>query len=261
MTSAIPSRGGVRGFERLRLMIAVVVLLSIGCATDKPASSPSLDELGSRITHFYEQPDPAWVGVMIRSSSELHISDDPNAISPTLGFIAAAAQRYPAHVKEWSSIIASLPARDQAVFWRALWLAGIPETREAVDDARRKGLLSPGETLEGTPPPLRLPKVETASDLDFLWGAFFASGDTAYIGRILSVLDWDLPKLQPEYQPVENALIYKLAVLAAAQWSLAANSRQHSLVLQFCRDELRTASEPRASRLREIIRRAEVKNP
>jgi hypothetical protein len=239
------------------LTISIVLLVAAGCAT---RAGILLDpaELNLAMMHFYEEPDPKQISVIIRSISDHQVLEREEAIPPITGFLAVAAQRYPSHVEEWSIVISSLPRSDQLHLWRALWLADIPETHRALARAQETGLI-PGNQPFHAPPSLRSLYVATASDLDALWGAFFASGDTVYVGRIIAVLDWDLQEIEAAYQQDRNAGIYKPGVWSAAKWSLTANSREHASVLQFCRLQLEAAVEPRASLLLEVVANAEAK--
>jgi hypothetical protein len=204
---------------------------------------------------FYRQPDPRQILEFIKSMSEKRILDDPFTIPPMQGFLAVLFQSYPTNVAEWSAAIMALPRHHQMPLWDAVWLANTPEARNALRRAQESGLMDVNrEALGKVPPSLRELEVLTASDLDLLWGAFFGSGDTGYVARIVTVLDWDLKQLEA------LGRVDKLGVSAAAKWGLASNARQHEVVLRFCQEQLLVASEPRASHLREVVRKATARH-
>jgi hypothetical protein len=238
----------------MRLALAIAMLGSLACASRAPVADPHPDDLSGMMMHFYEQPDPQRIEPLLQGLSEQRVLDNPIAIPPVQGFIASAAQRYPDQVAGWARVISTLPASDQAQLWPAIWLAGTDESRAALASARDAGLEAASrQEFENPPPALRTLVVGTPSHMDFLWGAFFASGDTAYLDPILGVLDWDLAEIEKTFYADEARGRYLLAVWTTAQWGLRSNAKHHAAVLTFCQERLETAQEPRASLLRQIV--------
>jgi len=107
------------------------------------------------------------------------------------------------------------------------------------------------------------------SQLDTLWGRFFATGGFAPIERLVTALDYQ--KFQGRLQafkqlnprpPTVPVEVYKDAVYGAAVWSLRANAQQHRLVRDYLAYLMKHPDTPpdRAYQIASIIG-AEVRGP
>lgn len=71
--------------------------------------------------------------------------------------------------------------------------------------------------------------IKTSQDIDKVWGAFFASGDTQYLQKIVNVLE---PKKSFFGKEKQDMSLHK-----AAAWSLGSNMTQHEAVDRFLQNE------------------------
>jgi len=103
------------------------------------------------------------------------------------------------------------------------YLNDFQEKAKKEQDTQTYELIS---TLKKDPPydTMTTPIID-ALDLDMIWASFFATGNEAYIKRIVSVSLQDLVK--------EDALNL---VVVSARWSLRENIRQHTKVRKICED-------------------------
>ena len=103
--------------------------------------------------------------------------------------------------------------------------------------------------LAEPPTSLKEREIESATDLDMLWSAYFATGDKNYVERIINVLPWTHEK--------EDAT--KLLVGVTARWSLAANARRHKPVMTICKKVRKKADDKLKPMLDHVLAEAEGK--
>lgn len=93
------------------------------------------------------------------------------------------------------------------------------------------------EILEGKSELARYVNDDTAVDpakLDIWWMSFFATGDTAYLEKLLEFAGEPMPKDDLD----------KMLVIGAATWSFKSNCRQHKTVREFARSQLKNDMSP-----------------
>ena len=101
------------------------------------------------------------------------------------------------------------------------------------------------ELRADTAPDLTTLDARSPVELDMLWASFFATGDDRYVLRVIRALSAAPQDKSPAI------------VAAAARWSLTANARQHSAVLDVCRKEMPRQPEAVAAVLRDVVAKAE----
>lgn len=120
------------------------------------------------------------------------------------------------------------------------------DVRVFVNEALRRCDTSECARVRGTPYTFT-PEPLSVSALDDHWAAFIATGDTAHVAAVIEAL----PLMEVRGD------IDRLMIGGAARWSLGSNAYQHSRVLQFCKESLRSADEPTKKLLTELIQQAE----
>ena len=202
------------------------------------------------ITYFYGDPKPErLVGFL---DGYVKNPADWAAYPPLVGFFAVTFRRFP----DWIDRL--LPTRFDAktaeTVAAAFRLSGLPPMAQTL----RSQLADAGQDptlraqLANLPTRLEELRIVTATHLDILWGAFFASGDPQYVRMILDFYARtadrshetaiDITKLTvaltggPKETFTEmrakydDATLRELIYAATAQWALISNGRQHPIV-------------------------------
>jgi len=189
------------------------------------------------ITYFYRNPSVERVARIVSYLNTSALLDKPSAEPATIGFLAAAFDRYPKNID--AMIPQGLSARTQGVIALSLRLAG-------------------QETTATGP-----------NEFDMLWGASFATGDPRYASRILARfaaianvdgnaedmltiarsfgagadLHWVTDK-----HGADQAR--ELIIGSSALWALQSNAEQHDFVRALVNDYIRAhPAEPAAKAL------------
>ncbi|MFC1498491.1 hypothetical protein ACFLS1_08495 [Verrucomicrobiota bacterium] len=212
------------------------------------------EDLSNWFTYYYLHPQPGLISVMLQKMESSEMLKDANAQSPVVGFFSVLFQKNEDITLGILQDSLELNYRLRHLLWTAFWLADTSSVKKHfktiqnncgnMDQIRIETLLSKK--------PFKIEKkdIEAPSELDMLWGAFFASGEGKYVERIISVLPW-----------AKEDDIEKLIVGGAANWSLASNSTQHPKVLEICKEEGKEATGVLKDLLEKIIAEAEGKQP
>ncbi len=149
----------------------------LAASTDEATSASGVD-----MTFFYKNPSPERVAKLVVFFNTLNQPDKPSAQPPTIGFLAAAFQKYPADTDKM--IPDGLSATMQGIIAISLRLAG--------QDARAQSLVDHLKATGAAVPDLRYAPLSLdaivasgPNEFDILWGASFASGDPRYALKIL----------------------------------------------------------------------------
>jgi hypothetical protein len=204
--------------------------------------------------YYYRNPRPELSG------GAIIFMDDNNLINSQLkqplfaSFFSIVFSKNPQDIDKFKNTLSVLSPHTKETILQALWLSDTQEARhclqqEAIllkepDSAyiRRLLGLKPYDILS-----MRISKV---SDLDMLWGAFFASGDNRYIKKIIKTLSW--------LESGENQT-NKTAIAKAAVESLINNARRDSYIMRICQQELANTSLTLKTALQKIISQAQDK--
>lgn len=152
--------------------------------------------------------------------------ENENAIAPTVSFVSQVLRRHPELLKGRLDDLPNAPGAQLPHLLDILWLSDTPEAREIL---RTSGH---AEYLERKPSAIGVTKIEKAADLDFCWGWYFATGDTAALDPIVSTLDFgEYSGAAKRYATskkteADRIAAYKEAMFGAAMWSLEANGRE-----------------------------------
>lgn len=142
----------------------------------------------------------------------------------------------PSKIDEWVKSVKFNGKAKEAIV-EAIWLSGNAQIiskifKKAPDYAK----LTPTPLLNM---PIKLPK-----DLDMMWAAFFVSGNVSYVKKIIDVLDENIH--------IANDKTMVMAMHKAAEWSLGANIKEHTLVYRTVKKEINTRTGKVKNKLKEI---------
>ena len=232
----------------------LVIALAVGAAavsirntailaapTDEAAPASEVD-----MTYFYKNPSPERVAKLIVYFNTLNQLDKQSAQPPTIGFLAAAFQRYPTDIDKM--IPEGLSATMQGIVATSLRLAGQDAKAQLLaDHLRATG--APAPDLRYVPLSLDAVVAAGPSEFDLLWGASFASGDPRYTLKILDHFA-AIANVDGNFEDMVNiAHSYgtgadmhwvaqkrgadkarELITQSAALWALYSNSLQHEFI-------------------------------
>lgn len=142
-----------------------------------------------------------------------------NALPPIEGFVSQVLHRYPSMIRGRFDNLSEYPEDQREIIQRILWLSDTKEAR------------SIGAYAGNAPPGIAGWKIQTGGDLDFCWGWFFATGDTAALDAIISALDLGkdagaLKKFPTSAQTdADRQAAMNDAIFEAAMWSLTSIGR------------------------------------
>lgn len=219
--------------------------------TDVTDEAP-LDETDQFLTYFYLRPRPDQFVQVYRAIAEgLEFQVDANF--PSLSaFFGHVMRQYPERIGKWSEDLSSLPVSYLPILYYSLGMADTDESREALKRLADKTTGTDQRIIyrvlgQGLPSSLTM-EVRTGKDLDMLWGAFLATGDSRYVRRVIETLGKNIPV---------TAKGEGIVLGGAAEWSLRSNAWSHSRVLETCRAEIKSASPALAGELGKIVKETE----
>lgn len=238
----------------MRWIVAFAALVTIvaGVATAASAQtagatrrSPDAAVLGASMAHYYEKPFDILEFV---SQWERLPGVRPEGL---VGFLAGIATKQSSLVKPL--VTAKLEPRTQAAVVEGLRLGGrVTEARAA---AQSWGWPADKMAQITELPPLTGMRAQSAGQLDAMWGAFFATGDTAYVRPILNFYVFTATRRDVDAQDIVEIakahyrrsadgnekvkaiagkypqdVFIRMVHASSALWSLASNSSQHTRV-------------------------------
>jgi hypothetical protein len=183
--------------------------------TLRPPRTP--EEFDQFVNKYYANPHPERIAgaiVTLTSSGVLQIDA---AVLPITSFFSEIFLANPERLPEWTTVIDKQPGLARAVLDSALaW-------------SKAGGVL-------------QLPRsVQLVGDL--YWGAFFASGNPAYVKKLVGLAGFASEQ--------NDALTW--AAGSMTKFLLARNSRQHALLRSILEDEKRTADKATRDLINEIL--------
>ena len=170
--------------------------------------------------------DEFWKKVVAEKTLE-----NTNATAPTVGFASQVLHRHPELLKGRLERLQGIPEAQLKQVLNLLWLSDSAEAREILKENGH------AESLALTPPAIASTQIREASDLDFCWGWFFATGDNTALDPIISALDFDeFAGAAKRYATskktkADQDAAYKDAMFSAAMWSLEANAKEDRKIL------------------------------
>lgn len=162
------------------------------------------------MTYFYRSGDLTTVPAILRSQEAKGVLKRKNARPPTIGFLAALLSRHSEYADAWLS--EDFEKDTQYVLAVALTFSG--KRAKAIEYVQEKGWGPEMVTqLKRLPISLIDFPVQTATDLDIMWGASFATGDVLYVNRILDMFSTNI---QSGIFEIEDLLFLRKAKSSAS---------------------------------------------
>ena len=227
----------------LSLLIGCILVIQPLAAQQLSQNEQSLIESNS---YYYLYRDNSKVDGFLQWLQDSKKLDQSHRVQNyPVGFLAVVFAENPNQLQGWI-LNHTFTGNIKETIEKALWLSGNSKMITALFGE------IPGYTRSTAPSLLSL-KLTRAEDLDMMWGAFSASGNVAYVNKVIDVLDDKFPLTGDESMD-------KLTRDAAA-WSLGSNMRQHELVDRLIHKELTVRSDLVKKKLQTIVERYGKRNP
>jgi hypothetical protein len=183
------------------------------------------DDHNQWLQHFYQTKDIGQFDGYWNMVVTQRLLEKSNAISPIVGFTSQLLHRYPALIKGRFDDPSLYPENQREIIYSILWLSDTNEGGAILNSHK-------DNPFQGKQPPrIASWQIKSAGDLDFCWGWFFATGDTAAVDAVISALDLgkDAGALK-KYPTSAKAQADKRAamndaIFGAAMWSLGSIGR------------------------------------
>lgn len=182
----------------------VIFLAATPCLASNELNEISSDnDLNSFFVTYYQHPKPELISPAIKylGSNNL-ISKNKDIVAPLTSFFSVVFSNNPISRSEWISLI-----EKQEPQTRTTLLNAIDSSPEQLAEQAKSGM----------------------EKNDIYWFAFFASGDTSFVGKILDQL---------KYLDERKELGLFLTA-ATAEWSLASNAQSHPIVKAMLESQMR----------------------
>ena len=193
------------------------------------------DEYNAWLKHFYQTQDIGPFDGYWQQVIKQDMLTNRNQASPILGFASQVFHQHPALMNGRVDDLTAFSTTEKPVVIRLLWLSNTVEARRILAKAQ-------SESVPSTEPPaIGAWKVNSGQDLDFCWGWYFATGDTAALDPIIGTLDLgkDAGALKRYASSRKTATDRQAAmndaIFGAALWSLGANGREDPRVAKHIR--------------------------
>ena len=222
------------------MIIAAAVFAMMGAADPSPAFQ-SKAELQTWLTYFYREPRPELVvAALVALEDELPRHGSTLEAEAAEGACArSSGSCWPRARMPWSRsrAIPSPPAPAASSRRRS----GAAARRRCASALARWGVPA------GPPAPdMRAAPVDSRSAIDDLWASYSATGDPAYVERVIAAL------------PDSSDAVAPSSVAGAALRSLTARAMADPDVLAMCNTSAVTAPPDRKAVLDDIVRRARL---
>ena len=212
----------------------------------------SSQEILKWINDYRARPEPARLAAAVHKLSELGTLRDAESSGFYLGFVAGVLAANPAKADALVAGMLPLPAQDQWFIVRAIAYSGLPQWRTVMANAGPRvparqammqkylagelPLLTQFQLEKPQPswfdrvgaampfarqPAARVVALEPSADvLDTFWGSYYATGDSAPVQRIISLLPWSKDRDKTERLTLGGMAKFTLATNAARDPSL-----------------------------------------
>jgi hypothetical protein len=216
-----------------RLHLALVIA-ACACAPGRPGRPAGVsDEAETWTMTYYQHRDAARLPSVVEELARDGGLERESARVPVIAWLSTVL-RQPEVVPEQVASSPALQRAGRSALAESLWAAGRADLARQIASAdgwSRRRL----RALDDEPPDLRTKPIERPADLDRMWGAFFASGEAAFVLRVIDCLDGGGVAARP-------GSTARALTIQAAHWSLRAVAREHPRVLEICEHEARGGS-------------------
>lgn len=207
-------------------LLACLLAVSVAAAAD---------EYNDWLKHFYQTQDIGTFDGYWQQVVKQGMLTHRNRVSPTLGFVSQVFHRYPALMHGRVDDLTAFSIAERSVVIKLLWLSNTDQARQILAKA------AADEVPSTRPPAIGAWKISSGQDLDFCWGWYFATGDTAALDPIIGTLDLGKDagalKRYPNSRKTaaDRQAAMNDAIFGAALWSLGANGREDPRVAKHIR--------------------------
>lgn len=185
---------------------------------------------------YYKHPDPAKLGAHLQQWQKEGSLSNANVQAVTIGFVSQVMHDNPDLVTGWLQMSEKFPKADRQAILTAAWYARVPQANDYFTKANVNAFAGQ------TPPDLNKLPIKEASDLDFHWASYFASGNPVPIRRIISALElekysgaMEKYKSSKKTKEDEKAAVYD-SIFQAAMWSLESNCKHDKAIYAICKE-------------------------
>jgi hypothetical protein len=206
------------------MKVALLALSAVLLAGHLRASD---DDHNEWIQHFYQTQDIGQFDGYWNMVVAQRLLETKNAIPAIEGFTCRVLHTYPSLIKGRFDGLSEYPEDQREIIQRILWLSDTKEARAALGSGRDNAYAGK------SPPGIAGWKIQGGGDLDFCWGWFFATGDTAALDSIISALDLGKDAGALKKYPssaktdADKQAAMNDAVFEAALWSLGSIGRSN----------------------------------
>lgn len=213
------------------------------------------DELSGWLRSYYQSRtletfDRYWTRVI-----EERRLEDPAQAEPIVAFVGRLVHDNPGLLRTHFVDLAKYPASIRELVAQVFWISDTAEGRQRLIDSGRRNLAS------RPVPDLRVMSLRQATNVDFCWGWFFATGDPDALRPIVAALDLATAAAHPERlgtpptTAAERQALRQAAIYLAARQSLASNAAADPFIARLLRTAMRDPRTPpdRARELQAIL--------
>ena len=206
--------------RRLPLILSIfgLALLAEAGSSQEAPSFTTLEGVDSFVATYYQRPRPDLIPDLFRALQRTGVSERPNAVPPFVGFLSEVFAANPGRLAEWQALVPRQEASTRQLLYRALALRSAG------------GVLM----IDG----------HSAVLNDMYWGAFFATGRTTFLQKLVDQLRY--------YDERDEQLLFFAG--ATAKWSLASNALSDSLVRATLAGQTLTTDQRTRALLDELVR-------
>lgn len=224
----------------------------------------SSDAILRFIYGYRAQPEVDRVPAAVRAMDQSGAFKDPESAGIYIGFIAGVLGSNPSKAEHLIGKMLQIPHENHWVIVRAVIYSGLPQWKAllgkfAVRMPTRRVMIE--KAVTGKTPTLDDSALDSdAALLDTLWGYYFATGSSAPILRIVSVLPWskDDDSIFKLPWSKDKMTVEKLTVGNMAKYTLASNATRDVKLLAILKQAVGRQPEKTAAILKEVIEAAET---
>ena len=206
-----------------RFFSALLFVLCMLLVTPARAEAPTPAEAAQWVEYYYLHKDPSLTrDVLKQYEASGMLDNDPDRAAALAGFLSVLFREHPESVKGWIAVYnADGGMRD--TLQRALWLSG----NEALI-ASATGTLPDYAKTPATP--LADMRADDVASMHIIWGAFYATGDTAYFEKIIDAQDVCLPRADIDAQRTPLCIVITDVIAAKlARHELLQRATAHAI--------------------------------
>lgn len=212
----------------MRHIIRPIFLLAI-FITGYVHAQEELKEIGERMAHYYEQPNPEGFPKWVKDASTVGAFDKPSARFPMMIFMSEVVKGNPDKAAQWCKDFSGLPSFHKATIAWSVRNANVAAQTDCIESFLGLGVDDKKRIYSSQRHDPLARAASNPSDLDMLWALFMATGSEIAVNRIIDVLG------RPTPEKGTPGSVEMLLLKGAAKWSLVSNMQQHKRVVEIVR--------------------------